>query len=141
MNNIINNKRIERDNIVLFKNQDINLEVNVKDETVWLNTEQMAKLFGRDSKTIRKHIKNAFLEECDSSTVANFETVQLEGNRTVTRNIEYYNLEVISSVGYRVKSKKGIEFRRWANQVLKDYLIKGYAANEKRLKTLEKTIH
>jgi prophage maintenance system killer protein/prophage antirepressor-like protein len=140
MNNIINEKGIKRNNIVIFNNQDINLEVNMKDETVWLNVEQMAVLFGRDAKTIRKHIKNALEEELEDSVVAKFATVQLEGNRKVRRNIEHYNLDMIISVGYRVKSKRGVEFRRWANQVLKDYLIKGYAANEKRLKALEKTV-
>ena len=100
----------------------------------------MSLLFDRDYKTIRKHINNALQEELDSSTVAKFATVQKEGNREVTRNIEYYNLDVIISVGYRVKSKNGIIFRKWANKILKDYLIKGYAVNEKRLKYLEKTI-
>ena len=129
-----------KNEIVLFKNQHVKLEVNMKDETVWLNAEQMSLLFDRDYKTIRKHINNALQEELDSSTVAKFATVQKEGNREVTRNIEYYNLDVIISVGYRVKSKNGIIFRKWANKILKDYLIKGYAVNEKRLKYLEKTI-
>lgn len=112
----------------------------MKDETVWLNTEQMAILFDRNYKTIRKHINNALAEELDISTVAKFSTVQKEGKREVLRNIEYYNLDVIISVGYRVKSKNGIAFRRWANKVLKDYLIKGYAVNQKRLEYLEKTV-
>ena len=126
--------------IILFENQNIKLEVNMKDETVWLNTEQMSKLFERDYKTIRKHINSALKEELDSSTVANFAIVQKEGNRDVKRDIEYYNLDMIISVGYRVKSKNGILFRKWANKVLKDYLIKGYAVNNKRLEYLEKTI-
>ena len=126
--------------IVLFENQDVKLEVNMKDETVWLNANQMSELFGRDSKTIRKHIDNALKEELDNSTVANFATVQKEGNRNITRNIEYYNLDMIISVGYRVKSKNGIVFRKWANKIIKDYLIKGYAVNNKRLEYLEKTI-
>ena len=100
----------------------------------------MAELFDRDYKTIRKHINAALKEELDNSTVANFATVQKEGAREITRNIEYYNLDMIISVGYRVKSKKGIVFRRWANKVLKDYLLKGYAVNEKRLAYLEKTV-
>ena len=112
----------------------------MKNETVWLNTEQIAQLFDRDSKTIRKHINNALEEELDSSTIAKFATVQKEGNRDVMRNIDYYNLDMIISVGYRAKSKNGIIFRRWANQVLKDYLIKGYSVNQKRLEYLEKTI-
>lgn len=129
-----------KNEIVLFENQNIKLEVNMKDETVWLNTEQMAELFDRDYKTIRKHINNALKEELDNSTVAKFATVQKEGIREVTRNIEYYNLDVIISVGYRVKSQNGIIFRKWANKVLKDYLLKGYAINEERLKYLEKTV-
>ncbi len=125
--------------IVLFDDQGIKLEVNMKDETVWLNADQMAELFDRDYKTIRKHINNALNEELDNSTVAKFATVQNEGSRTVTRDIEYYNLDMIISVGYRVKSKKGIIFRKWANKVLKEYLLKGYAVNQKRLAAFEKT--
>ena len=133
-------EKVIKNEIVLFENQDVKLEVNMKDETVWLNANQMSELFGRDSKTIRKHIDNALKEELDNSTVANFATVQKEGNRNITRNIEYYNLDVIISVGYRVKSKNGIVFRKWANKIIKDYLIKGYAVNNKRLEYLEKTI-
>ena len=129
-----------KNEIIIFENQEVKLEVNMKDETVWLNTEQMAELFGRDYKTIRKHINNALKEELDESTIANFATVQKEGDREVTREIEYYNLDVIISVGYRVKSKQGIAFRKWATKVLKDYMIKGYAVNEKRLEYLEKTV-
>ena len=129
-----------KNELIIFENQGIKLEVNMKDETVWLNREQMAKLFDRDIKTIGKHINNSLKEELDDSTVAKFATVQKEGDREVTRNIEYYNLDVIISVGYRVKSKKGIIFRKWANKVLKDYLLKGYAVNKKRLEYLEKTV-
>ena len=101
----------------------------------------MAKLFDRDIKTIGKHINNALNEELkDIPTVAKFATVQKEGERDVTRDIEYYNLDMILSVGYRVKSDKGIIFRRWANKVLKEYTLKGYAVNQKRLEYLEKTI-
>ena len=112
----------------------------MKDETVWLNTEQMAKLFDRDYKTIRKHINNALEEELDNSTIAKFATVQKEGDRNVPREIEHYNLDMIISVDYRVKSKNGILFRKWASQILKDYMIKGYAVNQKRLEYLEKTV-
>lgn len=127
--------------ITIFENQNIRLEVNVKDETVWLSLDQMARLFGRDKSVISRHIKNAISEELDVvSTVANFATVQNEGQRKVTRNIEYYNLDMIISVGYRVKSNNGIIFRKWANKVLKDYLLKGYAVNQKRLDYLEKTV-
>ena len=129
-----------KNEIILFKNQNVKLEVNVKDETVWLNREQLATLFDRDVKTIAKHINNALREELDSSTVAKFATVQNEGGRKVTRNIEYYNLDMIISVGYRVKSQNGIIFRKWANKILKDYLLKGYALNQKRLEYLEKTV-
>ena len=128
--------------IVLFETEDkeITLNVKVNQDTVWLNRNQMADLFGRDVKTIGKHINNALKEELDNSTVANFATVQNEGGRDVERNIEYYNLDMIISVGYRVKSRRGIEFRRWANKVLKDYIIKGYAINDKRLEALQKTV-
>ncbi len=126
--------------IILFENQNVTLEVNMKDETVWLNREQLSQLFNRDIKTIGKHINNALKEELDDSTIAKFATVQKEGNRTVTRNIEYYNLDMIISVGYRVKSQNGIIFRKWANKILKDYMLKGYAINQKRLDYLEKTV-
>lgn len=129
-----------KNEIILFENQNVKLEVNMKDETVWLNREQLALLFDRDIKTIGKHINNALKEELDSSTVAKFATVQNEGGRKVSREIEYYNLDMIISVGYRVKSQNGIIFRKWATKVLKDYMIKGYAANQQRLEYLEKTI-
>ena len=129
-----------KNEIILFENQNVKLEVNMKDETVWLNREQLSKLFDRDVKTIGKHINNALNEELDNSTVAKFATVQKEGQREVTREIEYYNLDMIISVGYRVKSQNGVIFRKWANKVLKDYMIKGYAVNQKRLEYLEKTI-
>ena len=131
----------KKNEIILFENQGVKLEVNLNDETVWLNRQQLAKLFDRDIKTIGKHINNALNEELkDIPTVAKFATVQKEGERDVTRNIEYYNLDMILSVGYRVKSDKGIIFRRWANKVLKEYTLKGYAVNKKRLEYLEKTI-
>lgn len=129
-----------KNEIILFENQNVKLEVNMKDETVWLNTEQMALLFNRDYKTIRKHINSALKEELDNSTIAKFATLQKEGNRDVNREIEYYNLDMVISVGYRVKSKNGIAFRKWANKVLKEYLIKGYSINEQRLEYLEKTV-
>ena len=130
-----------KNEIIIFENQNVKLEVNMKDETVWLSLEQMAKLFDRDKSVISRHIKNALEEELEmNSTVAKFATVGKEGKREVTRNIEYYNLDMIISVGYRVKSKNGVIFRRWANKILKDYLIKGYAINEKRLEYLEKTV-
>ena len=131
----------KKNEIILFENQGVKLEVNLKDETVWLNLDQMSNLFGRDKSVISRHIKNAMSEELqDIPTVANFATVQKEGGRTITRNIEYYNLDVIISVGYRVKSKNGVIFRQWANKILKDYMLKGYAVNQARLDYLEKTV-
>ena len=129
-----------KNEIILYENEDVKLGVNLKDVTVWLSLDQMAKLFDRDKSVISRHIKNALEEEADNSTVAKFATVQNEGNRSVTRNVEYYNLDVIISVGYRVKSQNGIIFRKWANKVLKEYLLKGYSINQKRLEYLEKTI-
>lgn len=122
--------------IVLYQPDDaVKLEVRLEDETVWLNRNQMAALFGRDVKTIGKHIANALAEElAEIPTVANFATVQIEGGREVKRNVEYYNLDMILSVGYRVKSQQGVLFRQWANRVLKDYLLKGYAINQRLTK-------
>ena len=128
------NKELEN-KIVIYQSKDgkTQLDVKLEGETVWLNRQQLATLFDRDIKTIGKHIANALKEELSDgpATVAKFATVQNEGNREVTRQIEYYNLDMIISVGYRVKSKRGVEFRRWANSVLKDYLIKGYAINQR----------
>ena len=127
----------EKNEIIIFENQNVKLEVNMKDETVWLNTNQIALLFDRDAKTIRKHINNALEEELDNSAVAKFATTARDGK---TYQVDYYNLDMVISVGYRVKSKNGIVFRKWANKVLKDYMIKGYAINQKRLEYLEKTV-
>lgn len=129
----------KKNEIILFENQGVKLEVNLKDETVWLNRQQLAKLFGRDIKTIGKHINNALKEELkdDNSVVANFATTAKDGK---VYNVEYYNLDVIISIGYRVKSENGVIFRKWANKILKDYMLKGYAVNQKRLEYLEKTI-
>lgn len=121
--------------IVLFENQNVKLEVNVNDETVWLTQNQMARLFDRDIKTISKHTINVFEEELDKES--NSQKMRIANS---DKPVTYYNLDVIISVGYRVKSKNGIVFRKWANKVLKDYLIKGYAINNKRLEYLEKTI-
>ena len=130
--------------IVIFETEDkaVTLSVPVEQETVWLNRNQMSELFDRDVKTIGKHINNALKEElsADNSTVAKFATVQIEGEREVERNIEYYNLDVIISVGYRVKSKRGVEFRKWANSVLKQYILQGYAVNHNRIAQLGEVI-
>ena len=128
--------------IILYQpDEAVKLEVRLEDETVWLNRQQLSELFDRDIKTIGKHISNALKEELIViPTVAKFATVQKEGEREVKREVEYYNLDMILSVGYRVKSDKGILFRKWANNVLKDYMLRGYAVNQKRLEYLEKTV-
>lgn len=128
--------------IIKFMNGDLQIDVTVSpnEETVWLNRNQLATLFDRDVKTIGKHINNALKEELDSSTVAKFATVQKEGSRNITREIDYYNLDMIISVGYRVKSQNGVIFRKWATSILHDFMIKGYAVNQKRLDVLNKTI-
>ena len=126
-----------KNELIIFENQKIKLEVNMKDETVWLTQEQMSQLFGKAKSTINEHIKNIYLEGEleESNTITKFGNSEFSYKPT-----NYYNLDVIISVGYRVKSKEGITFRKWANKVLKDYLLKGYAVNEKRLEYLEKTV-
>lgn len=121
--------------IILYQpDSTLSLDVRVENETVWLNRNQIAVLFDRDVKTIGKHINNALQEELTGlPTVAKFAIVQKEGDRTVTRNIEHYNLDVIISVGYRVKSVRGTQFRQWANKILKDYLLRGYSVNQRLL--------
>ena len=128
--------------IVLFETKDssVILPVRMTGDTVWLNRSQMAELFERDVKTIGKHINNALREEVDLSTVAKFATVQKEGSRAVRREIEYYNLDMIISVGYRVKSNRGVEFRKWANHVLRQYVLQGYAVNEQRIHQLGEVV-
>ena len=132
------NQNLDQNQIILYSpNESISLEVRLENETVWLNRQQIAQLFGRDIKTIGKHINNALREELSNcSVVANFATTATDGK---TYNVEYYNIEVITSVGYRVKSKQGVQFRQWANKVLKDYLLRGYAVNQ-RIETLENRI-
>lgn len=130
--------------IVTFKDGEFSLDVKADfhNETVWLNQKEMGTLFGVDSDTVGVHIQNIFLEnELDNSTTEDFSVVQKEGSRNVKRTIKFYNLDMIIAVGYRVKSKRGVMFRKWANSVLKDYLIKGYAVNEKRMINLNKTIN
>lgn len=134
-----------KNELVIFENQKVKLEVNVKDETVWLNIEQMMNLFGRDRTVINRHINNIFKEKelLKSEVCAKFAHTTQHGsmkNKTQTTMLNYYNLDVIISVGYRVKSKEGTTFRKWANKILKDYLIKGYAVNQKRLNYLEKKV-
>jgi hypothetical protein len=111
---------------------DVRLEVRVENDTVWLNRQQLAILFNRDIKTIGKHISNTLKEECHNSVVAKFATTAEDGK---TYQVEHYDLDIILSVGYRVKSANGVRFRRWANQVLKDYMLKGYAVNQRMVAT------
>lgn len=124
--------------IIIYQTQDglTRINVNMQEETVWLSLDQMAELFQRDKSTISRHIKNVFDEGelVRESTVAKFATVQTEGNRQIERNIEYFNLDVIISVGYRVKSQRGVQFRIWATNVLKEYMKKGFAMDDERLK-------
>lgn len=127
--------------IIIFETQDksISLPVMIAGESAWINRNQMAELFGRDVKTIGKHINNALREELsdENAVVAKFATTAADGKTYMT---EHYNLDVIVSVGYRVKSKRGVEFRRWANSVLKEYIIKGYAVNHNRMNQLNEVI-
>ena len=127
------------DNMLIYRSADgkIKIDVRFRNETVWLSLDQMATLFGRDKSTISRHVKNVFEEGelSPEATVANFATVQAEGNREVARNIDYYNLDIIISVGYRVKSQQGTQFRIWATQRLREYIIKGFALNDDRFKT------
>lgn len=127
------------DNMLIYQSEDgkIRIDVRFEKETVWLSLDQMATLFGRDKSTVSRHVKNVFEEGelSPEATVANFATVQTEGNREVARNIDYYNLDVIISVGYRVKSQQGTQFRIWATQRLREYIIKGFALNDERFKT------
>ena len=125
--------------VIIYKNGELELPVEVTPdkETVWLNRNQLAVLFDRDVKTIGKHINNALKEELDSSVVAKFATTASDGK---TYKVEYYNLDMIISVGYRVKSARGVEFRRWANKILKDYIVQGYAVNERRLAALNRVV-
>ena len=131
-----------KNEIILFENQDVKLDVNIKDDTVWLTTDQMSQLFNTTKRNVEMHIKNIYVEKEleEDSTWKDFFEVQKEGNREVKRYKKLYNLDVIISVGYRVKSKNGIIFRKWANKILKEYLLKGYVVNQKRLEFLEKTV-
>ena len=126
----------KKNEIILFEDGDVKLEVNMQDETVWLTQKQMETLFDVNHATISEHINNIFKEkELDEKT-----SVGISDKSTGGRKSKIYNLDVIISVGYRVKSKKGVIFRQWANKILKDYMLKGYAVNQKRLDFLEKTV-
>lgn len=126
--------------MIIYTTEDglVKIETTFNDETVWLSLDQMSSLFQRDKSTISRHIKNIYKEGelVREATVANFATVQNEGDRQVERNIEYYNLDVIISVGYRVKSKRGVQFRIWATNLIKEYMKKGFVLDDDRLKEL-----
>ena len=132
------NEQQNNGNIILYQTEDgkSRIEVTLCNDTVWLTTDQMAELFQRNKSTISRHIKNVFEdgELNPDSTVAFFATVQNEGNRSVERNLAYYNLDMIISVGYRVKSHRGVQFRIWATNILREYLVKGFAMNDDLLK-------
>ena len=131
------NPNENRGEIIIYRAEDntVQLDVRMENETVWLTAAQMAQLFGRDVKTIRKHINNALREELADEVVgAKFASTTQHGameGKTQTNEVMFYNLEMITSIGFRVKSKRGIQFRKWANKILKDYLVKGFAINEK----------
>jgi len=134
-----------KNEIVIFENQEVKLEVNMKDETVWLNVEQIAKLFDRDRTVITRHINKIFeTKELNKKEVcAKFAHTTIHGaikNRKQTHELDYYNLDMIISIGYRVNSKNGIIFRKWATKILKEYMLQGYVVNQKRLEYLEKTV-
>lgn len=131
--------------IIIYQSADgkTSIDVKLENETVWINRQQMAELFSRDIKTIGKHIKNALKEElCDIPVVAKFATTAADGK---TYQVEYYNLDMIISIGYRVNSKQGVQFRIWANSILKEYLLKGFVVNQQakleQLEDLKKTVH
>ncbi len=132
------NEQENKGNIILYQTADgqAKIEVTLSNDTVWLTADQMSELFQRNKSTISRHIKNVFEEgelQADS-TVAFFATVQNEGERKVERNIAFYNLDMIISIGYRVKSHRGVQFRIWATQVLREYIVKGFALNDDLLK-------
>ena len=127
----------EKNEIILFENQGVKLEVNLKEETVWLTQEQMSKLFKKAKSTINEHIKNIYK---DGELVENDTMTKFGNSEFSDKPTNYYNLDMIASVGYRVKSQNGILFRQWATKVLKDYMLKGYAINQRRLDYLEKTV-
>lgn len=125
-----------KNEIIIFENQEVKLEVNMKDETVWLSAKQMSQLFGREESNIRRHIINVFNDK-ELNENNSVQKMHVDG---VKQLVPFYSLDVIISVGYRVKSQNGVIFRKWANKILKDYMLKGYAVNQKRLKYLEKTV-
>lgn len=141
--NKVTGKTIKKGDIEIFRSASgTEIEVKLDNETVWLSQAQMCGLFDKNKRTISEHINNVFKDgelERDP-TIRKFRTVQIEGKREVARSIEYYNLDVIISVGYRVKSKQGTQFRIWATQRLKDYLVQGFTINEKRLEQKQQEV-
>lgn len=134
---------METQNIFIYKKEnEVQVEITYENDSLWLNLNQISTLFDRDKSVISRHIKNIYKEKelPEYSTVAKNATVQYEGNRKINRKIEFYNLDIVLAVGYRVSSAKGTQFRIWANKILKEYLVKGYSINEKRLEQLQKTI-
>lgn len=135
-------KDLTKGNLIIYEdeNDKIEIEAFLYDETIWLPLNKIAELFEKNKMTISEHIRNIYNEgELDkTSTIRNFLTVQNEGNRTVKRNIDYYNLDLIIAVGYRTNSKKATKFRQWATEVLKSYIIKGYSINKEKLKNPNK---
>ena len=127
----------ENNQIIVYNTHDgsIKIEVKLKDETVWLSQRQMAELFDKDIRTVSEHIQNVYSEGelAKNSTIRNFRIVQNEGKREISRNVDFYNLDVIISVGYRVKSHRGTQFRIWATEKLREYIIKGFAMDDERL--------
>ncbi len=132
---------MDKGEIILYKDKP-NVEIRLQGDTIWLNQKQMAELFDKDSDTIGLHLKNIFkTRELDKkATTEKYAVVQMEGNREVKRKVQFYNLDAIISVGYRVNSKRGTQFRIWANRVLKEYLVRGYVVNEKRLAQKEQEV-
>jgi len=129
---------MNKSDIIIYQSPEGELSVDVKldQDTVWLTQKQMSQLFDKDVRTINEHIKNIYIEQelTSISTIRNFRIVQQEGSRKVAREIDHYNLDLVISVGYRVNSKRGTQFRIWANKILKEYLVQGYSINEKKLK-------
>ena len=125
-------KKVEGGKVILYKNR---MEVQLKEETVWLSQKQMADLFKKDVRTVNEHIVNIYKEKeiQKKATIRKFRIVQKEGQREVSRNVDFYNLDAIISVGYRVNSQRGTQFRIWATKVLKQHLIEGYTINEKQI--------
>ena len=124
--------------ILLYQTDDgrVKMDVRLQDETVWLSQRQMSELYQKDVRTINEHIKNIYEEgeQTTGATIRNFRIVQQEGDREVSRNVEFYSLEMVLSVGYRVKSRRGTQFRLWATTLLREYIVKGFAMNDERLK-------